>query len=336
MFSYIAGIGLVLKYFFRVCILLLLIGIVVEILLLVPEDLQKRFEAEALAQSRAASQQDADQIMHGVHLIETSDGQREWELWADRALGFSGKGSWNVERVRVVFFTDEGLKYNVTGDRGVIKTDSKDMLIEGNVVTTTSNDYNFYTNSMIYHSEARELKTAHPVRIKGPRDSKGYRMNLTGQGMLAELKNSDMYIHRNVKGTRPLEEDRTLYIRSREAKLSSKSSEAFFYEDVEMIVDTQTITGPKARLKYDENQSDLKVIEFEGGTRVSDENKWATSEKLNIFVPEKRLVLKGKPRVVQNNDEIKGEVIVFLNGGKQVKVLSGKANLTEKLREKQL
>ena len=306
-----------------------MVGVVVEIMLLTPSDLGEVEINRARAQQEEF-EEPADQVMTGVHLIETSDVKSEWELWADKALGYTGRGSWNVENVKVIFFSDDGVRFVVTGERGTIKTDSKDMLIEGNVVTKTSNDYIFYTESMVYSSNVRELKTAEPVRIKGPRDGKGYRMDLTGIGMLTELKDHYIYIHKDVKGVRPLEEERNLYISSQWARLSTLSSEAYFSGDVEMIVDTQTITGPEATLKYDNNQSDLKLIEFRGGTRVSDENKWATSEKLNIFVPEKKIVLEGAPRVVQNNDEILGEVIVFLNGGKQIQVLSGKANLSDK------
>lgn len=321
------------KIVLRVLIFVLLVGIVIEILILAPQELDD-FDGDSLSDQKSKVDPAADQVMQAVRVVETSDGKREWELWADQALGYSSRGSWNAINVRVVFFSDDGLRFTVTGDRGHIKTNSKDMLIEGNVVTRTSNDYNFFTESMIYNSSARELTTTHPVRIKGPRDAKGYRMNLKGIGMRAELKESFIFIHKNVKGVRQLEPDRELKIRSDQAKLSSKSSEAFFYNNVEMIVDTQTITGPKARLQYDQNQSDLKKIEFEGGTRMSDENKWATSETIDIFVPEKKFVMEGSPRVVQNNDEIRGGTIIFLNGGKQFKVLNSNATVTEKLREK--
>lgn len=306
----------------------------IEILIISPDDLGG--VSEAWQSQMGTLSQEADQVMHGVHLVETAEGSREWELWADRALSFKGKGSWNVEKVRVVFFSDQGIEFRVTGDRGSIKIDSKDMLIEGNVVTQTSNDYLFYTDAMVYNSALRELTSEHDVKILGPRDKNRFRMELTGTGMLTDVKKSDMFVRKNVNGNRPLEGERMLKIRSNEAKMNGYSREVVFYGQVVMDVDAQTITGPVASLKYDRNQSDLKTIEFVGGVRVSDENKWAVSDRLTIFVPEKKLVLEGSPRVVQNNDEIQGDVIVFLNGGKQIQVLSGQAQLSNKRSEKEL
>ena len=319
--------------FFRGLLALFLVGLVVEVLLIAPEDLANFSEKELATQG--SDDAEADQIMSDVHLVETADGKREWELWADRALGFKGRGTWNVEKVRVVFFSEKGIEFRVTGNRGTVSVDSKDMLIEGNVITKTSNDYIFLTDSMVYSSSLRELKTAHPVKIDGPRDKKGHRMKLKGTGMLAEMKSGDIYIHRNVRGVRALSADRALYIRSNEAHLTGLSNVAIFKGQVVMELDTQTITGPKATLRSENNQSELRSIEFVGGVRVSDESKWGTSDRLNIFVPQKKLVLEGSPRVVQNNDEIRGEVIVFLNGGKQVQVLSGQAQLQDRVEKKQ-
>lgn len=300
-----------------------------------PEDLGALSEEQRLDRN-TGFEEGADQIMRGVHLVETAEGKREWELWADRALGFSGRGSWNVEKVTVVFFSDDGIEFRVTGRRGTIKVESKDMLIEGDVVTKTSNDYIFLTDAMVYNSQARALNTGHPVKIIGPRDKKGFRMELTGIGMLAEMAKSDIYVHRDIKGVRPLGGERRLKIRSDEVKMSGLSREAVFSGQVVMDVDTQTVTGPQATLRYDQSQSELRSIEFVGGVRVSDEVKWATSEKLDIFVPEQKLVLEGNPRVVQGNDEIQGEVIVFLNGGKQVQVMAGDAVLSKKRAGKEL
>jgi lipopolysaccharide export system protein LptA len=47
-----------------------------------------------------------------------------------------------------------------------------------------------------------------------------------------------------------------------------------------------------------------------------------------------RFVFRGNPRVVQNNDELRGDEIVFLDGGKRVQVKSARAKVDQKRLEK--
>ena len=75
-----------------------------------------------------------------------------------------------------------------------------------------------------------------------------------------------------------------------------------------------------------------------GGTRVTDHDKLATSEKVMVHFDDDRYVFSGSPRVVQNGDELVGDEISFLNGGKQVKVSNARAKIdsedVEKTRKK--
>ena len=316
------------KVFERWVLGILILAIIVEIIILAPEDLGIG-ETAADGPVPAQTADRAAQVMHGVHLIETANSQKEWELWADKAVSFKGKGNWDVSKVRVVFFSDDGIEFHVTGDRGAIQVDTKDMLIEGNVVTKTSNDYLFFTESMVYNSKNRELKTAQPVRIEAPRDRRGRRMRLEGIGMLADLHESHIYVHRDVHGRKPLDSDRILKIRSQEAEMSGISKEATFKGQVEMEVDTLTVKGPRAKFKHGRSSNELKAIEVTGGVKVSDVDKWATSRTLEILLPQDKFIFRGSPKVFQNNDEIEGEEIVFLNGGKQVRINSGRATIQE-------
>ena len=81
------------------------------------------------------------QVMHGVHLVETGLGRKEWELDAENAQGFKDKGTWKLQGVHVKFFGNNDTAYSVVGDSGTIKTETKDMEINGHVVTTTSEGY---------------------------------------------------------------------------------------------------------------------------------------------------------------------------------------------------
>ena len=94
-------------------------------------------------------------------------------------------------------------------------------------------------------------------------------------------------------------------------------------------MDSTRITGPEARFDYDSKTDLVKSIYVSGGTRVSDPDKWATAQNVNIDFKSNKFVFRGSPRVVQNNDELRGEEIVFLDNGKQVQVQRARAKWTK-------
>jgi lipopolysaccharide export system protein LptA len=73
---------------------------------------------------------------------------------------------------------------------------------------------------------------------------------------------------------------------------------------------------------------------FSGGARVSDADKWATAQNVMVDFEKDRFIFRGHPRVVQNNDDLRGEEIVFLDGGKRVRVKGARARVDEKKLEK--
>ena len=89
------------------------------------------------------------------------------------------------------------------------------------------------------------------------------------------------------------------------------------------------ITGPEASFAYDSKRDLIKTVNFTGGARVSDADKWATAQNVRVDFETNRYVFRGNPRVMQNNDELRGEEIVFLDGGKRVQVKSARAKVDE-------
>jgi lipopolysaccharide export system protein LptA len=59
---------------------------------------------------------------------------------------------------------------------------------------------------------------------------------------------------------------------------------------------------------------------MQGVVKVSDIDKFATSENVQYDPEQNKFTFNGHPRVVQNSDEITGDQIVFMNGGKKVRV----------------
>lgn len=312
-------------YFLSVLVFVLVMQVVV----FAPQNVNDRPRAGTAVLPNAPGA-DVEQAMRGVHLVETSEGAREWELWADEAVAFKNRNVWELKQVKVVLFAENGVEFTVTGATGQIETQSKNLQISGDVVTKSSNGYVFKTESVAYRSETRKLQSPGAVEMTGPKDLKGNRLSLKGGGLDADLKTAMMNITGSVRTERHLPPDRLVVIRSDGAQFSGKARMAKFLGNVVMDMDDMRITGPEAEFEYDKNKEMVKSIAVKGGVKVSDTEKWATAQNLKVQFEEDKYVFRGNPRVVQDNDELRGEEIVFLDGGRKVLVQKARARVDER------
>jgi LPS export ABC transporter protein LptC len=306
---------------------LLFVLLVVQVVILAPKTVDEPAPAASNGPITGPSQ--IDQAMHGVHLLEGREKEREWELWSDEALSFRALDRWKLKDVKVIFFGKNGVHFTVTGKTGVVETKTKNMKVEGNVVTRSSNGYVFKSETVEYLSHKRLLFSPTPVAMTGPADKQGQGLVLNGQRMELDVGTSLMTITGNVQAEKDFAQGKRLNIRSRSAQFSGKSKLARFYGNVIMDIDTMRITGPEAEFAYDASQEMVTSVLVKNGVRVSDLDKWATSDNLEVNFLNDSYVFQGKPRVVQNNDELVGEKIVFLDGGKRVQVEGARARMDQ-------
>jgi lipopolysaccharide transport protein LptA len=183
---------------------------------------------------------------------------------------------------------------------------------------------------MEYNSKDRLLTAPEKVEMIGPRDKDGRSLRLTGAQMTASLPEATMLVNRDVTAEKRLDDGRTAYIKSQKALFNGHDHSAKFTGDVILDMDSMRITGPEADFAYDTDGDTVKSVLFTGGARVSDAEKFATAQNVKIDFRKNRLVFRGDPRVVQNNDELRGKEIVFLDGGKRVQVRGARARVDEK------
>lgn len=299
--------------------MILLGALFLQIFLGFPHLIENEPESESVKQDLSKIS-GADQKMEGVHLVESREGDRDWELFAEAAEGYQGHGTWELRKVKVLFYSEDQVQFTVTGDQGSIDSKSKDMSIRGQVQMISANGYRFNTDVCNYEATPRILKSPFAVKMVGPPDNKGKAMHLVGDRMETSIETSLMTIRDNVRATKAIVEGKDFVIRSGAAEFSSNSNLARFFEKVFIQVDTMKLEGPEAQFQYDRGTDFLSSVLVQGGVRVSDMDKYATSETVQFEPLRNQLVLKGRPRVVQNNDEITGDRIVFIDGGKKVKV----------------
>lgn len=282
-----------------------------------PTDEHVEYEKiQALAQNKKTDS--IEQKMSGVHLVENNENQKGWELFASEATGTSDS-QWVLKKVKVQFFSNDDSSFTVTGDVGEIDGASKDMIVRGNVETVSSNGYSFKTDSLRYVAKFKQMTSADPVLMKGPPDQKGAGFVLTGQGLLVDIKQNKMSILNQIE-TEKMIDNKKFHLTSNFAEFSNKSHEALFSGDVKMNLGKTYVEAPKAYFKYSSVTKSLENILVQEGVRLFEEDKKATCNELDIDLMEDKMTLRGQPKVQQGEDEIRGQEIVFLDGGKKVKI----------------
>ncbi len=309
------------KYSFL--IFFVVVFIFLEILIISPTVLEKPTEEhleyqklQALAQS--TNKTSVEQKMSGIHLVENSENEKGWELFAVEASG-TAESQWVLKKVQVQFFAKDDSSFMVTGDVGEIDGTSRDMIVRGNVVTTSSNGYSFKTDSLRYVSSAKKMTSNDTVEMQGPPDQKGTGFKLTGLGFLVDVAINKMSILNSVEAHKVIDK-KNFNLKSNSAEFSNRSHEALFSGQVRMNLGKSYVEAPRAFFKYSQKAKLLESILLNKGVKLVEEDKRANSDELEINLLDDLMTLRGQPKVQQGSDEIRGHEIVFLEGGKKVKI----------------
>jgi LPS export ABC transporter protein LptC len=123
-----------------------------------------------------------DLFIRDVHYTEVGDSGNRLEINADSATFLKKENQARFERVRMKLILPDGKTYELTADRGHLRTDLKDVEIEGNVVILSNRGDRFTTNRLKYSDSEKKIYTEDPVTLSNPR------FEMKGKGMVLLLK----------------------------------------------------------------------------------------------------------------------------------------------------
>ncbi len=317
---------------------ILFLAFIIEVVLVSPSDLNEKPKVNQTPQTTINDiehNKNIDQQMDGIHVTETKNENKEWELWAERAIGFKKQGDLALQKVKASFIGTDGVTFLVTGDSGNVQTETKNMTVDGDVTTKSSNGYVFKTTKMNYDSKRRFLSSQTPVSVAGPRDSLGSHMRIDGLEMEASIDNGEIIIEKNVRARKTVRPNEEMAVQADRVELSGHGREVKFSGHVVIDLNGLRVTGPDAIFHYDGKNELPRSIELQGGVKMSDLHKWATSDRLSIDLSRNEYIFDGSPRVIQDDDELRGDRIVFLDGGKRVQVQNAKVKVSKESLNKQ-
>lgn len=307
-------------------LLFVLLGM--EILTIAPKKLGTKEETKKNKSEKENAQSQVTttaQMMRGVRLVEAGKSGKEWELEADTAQGYKEKNAWKMQGVRTKYFGEGDSFYKVTGDAGTIELETKNMEITGNVFMETSDGFVMKTESIKFDSKLRILHTDKFVSLAGPK-SEG-KFELTAYGLNANLNTNVIDLKNDVKAVREVQKTKEMNIKSVIARIEGKNNVARFEKDVQVDLEGVRMTGSVADFIYNQKTKMLDSLIMQSDVRVTDQERFASSEKAKVNFSKNEYILSGNPRVIQNDNELRGEEIHLLNGGKEVKVLRARAKV---------
>jgi LPS export ABC transporter protein LptC len=109
---------------------------------------------------------DATLSIGKIQHTATRKGKKEWSLEASSAHYIDKSKQMVLKDLSVIFFLKDNSEVTLTADRGVLKTDSNDITVSGNVVLNNK-EYKMLTEKLNYAHAQRVLYSSAPVIITG-------------------------------------------------------------------------------------------------------------------------------------------------------------------------
>lgn len=268
-----------------------------------------------------------NQKMTGVHLVESADSHRDWEMFSKEAFGNQESGKWEMGGVKINIYNQNKIEFIVDGERGFVAGEKQDILIEGNVKIRSENGYILDCTKARYVATSRELIGEGPIRVYEASKNVKEKFSLTGSSLKILVPKSKMYIQGPVKSIRELSDGKRVLLFAERAMLSSINSEATFYENLKIDYNNFLVHGQEAQLKFEEKDKILERLTIRGGVSLQDSLRKATSDSVDIDFKTKNISLNGNPYVVSGEDEMRGEKIILVNGGRKIIVDKIKAKM---------
>ena len=109
---------------------------------------------------------DATLSIGKIHQTATRKGKKEWSLEASSAHYIDKTNQMVLRDLSVIFFLKDNSEVTLAADRGILKTDTNDIAVSGNVVLNNK-EYKLLTEKLNYAHDRRVLYSSAPVIITG-------------------------------------------------------------------------------------------------------------------------------------------------------------------------
>ena len=140
----------------------------------------------------------SDQVdlqVRNVRLTDVGDSGMKWEIVADTARYQKKENLVFFEKLSIKLVTKESGTFVMTGDRGRLNSESRDMEIEGNVNIVSENGDRFKTDNLRYRNTEKLIQTEGPVVMENKR------IRVSGVGMILSVEEKKVALLSQVRAS---------------------------------------------------------------------------------------------------------------------------------------
>lgn len=141
----------------------------------------------------SAVQKSADLSIGEIDQTATHNGKKQWRLKAGSATYLEAKKQMILKDLDVTFYLADGGKAFLTARQGILKTDSNDIEVAGNVVVKNG-PYRLDAQRLYYRHAQRIIFSTTPVRIAGNA------AEVTADSASLDLNTNRIVLDGNVRG----------------------------------------------------------------------------------------------------------------------------------------
>lgn len=124
---------------------------------------------------------------------EVGEANSKWEVKAQTAQYYKKQNLALFDQVQIKLTTAENKVYIMTGDKGQMLTDKKDLEIKGNVAITSESGDRFTTDYLKYSDTEKKFFTEAPVTMENKR------MKIKGVGLTLFMNTGELNLSSSVK-----------------------------------------------------------------------------------------------------------------------------------------
>lgn len=141
----------------------------------------------------SGTQSKANISISKVHQTATRNGIKEWSLDATSVNYIAKKNQAIFQDLSVTFYLKDKTEVYLTANKGILKTDSNDMELFGNIVVKNSK-YRLKTENLFYRHNKRIIFSKVPVKVAGAA------FDLAADSMSLNLNTNKTMFEGNVEG----------------------------------------------------------------------------------------------------------------------------------------
>jgi len=134
-----------------------------------------------------------DLQVKNINYTDVGDSGLKWEIKADSAKYIKSENLAMFDRVRVKLLMSDGKTIVMTGDKGTLNTNTKDMEITGNVEVVSDRGDRLTTDILKYSGSERRIYSEVAVTMENAR------MQVRGMGMSLSLEDKDLSLLSRVR-----------------------------------------------------------------------------------------------------------------------------------------